>query len=158
MGVSKAPAHIGHVAVVGAGRPDEIWVLARALPIPGPQDGGAEPIAVGQRVQFVANCVDRLVKRIFVARLVRVLGASILAGQRLAVQETLTRAVLNRDGKAQLAKNGAQKDERASQLHYGEGSQRSQPYERGIQEHECRTQQEVSELPIEGGQLGFMSL
>ena len=44
--VGERPPHVGHVAVVGAGWADEIWVLPLAAPITGSQHVGAIAIAL----------------------------------------------------------------------------------------------------------------
>lgn len=86
VGVSETPAHVGHVAVVGTGRPDQVRALPRALRVPWPQDGGAQAIAPWQRVEVVLDGVDLVV--IWVAEVwgIWVLLGGLLAGQVLLGQ------------------------------------------------------------------------
>lgn len=56
--IGKTPAHVRHIAVVGAGRPDEIRVLARPARVPRAQDGGAQAIAIWQGVEVIFLRVD----------------------------------------------------------------------------------------------------
>jgi hypothetical protein len=86
MGVCKTPAHVGHVAVVGAWGPDQVWVLAGALWVPRSQNRGAQAIAPWQRVEVVFDGVDLAV--IWVAEIwgIRVLLGGLLAGQELVRQ------------------------------------------------------------------------
>lgn len=97
--------------MVGAGRPDQVWVLAGALRVPRPQDGGAEAIAPGQRVEVVLDGVDLAV--VWVAEVwgIWVLLGGLLAGQVLLGQleaglETLLGGVAMRDGVRQGGERG----------------------------------------------------
>lgn len=103
VGVSETPAHVGHVAVVGAWRPDQVWVLPGALWVPRPQDGGSQAIAPWQRVEVVLDGVDLAVIWVTEVWGIWVLLGGLLAGQVLLGQleaglETLLGRVAVRDG------------------------------------------------------------
>lgn len=109
--VGETPAHVGHVAMVGAWRPDQVWVLPGALRVPWPQDGGAQAIAPWQRVEVVLDGVNLAV--VWVAEVwgIWVLLGGLLAGQVLLGQleaglETLLGRVAMRDGRRQGGERG----------------------------------------------------
>lgn len=110
--------------MVGAGRPDQVWVLPGALRVPRPQDGGAEAIAPGQRIEVVLDGVDLAV--IWVAEVwgIWVLLGGLLAGQVLLGQleaglETLLGGVAMRDGVRQRGERS--RHEKLREEHLGVG-------------------------------------
>ena len=98
--VGKAPAHVGHVAVVGAGRPDQVWIGSRPLLIPRSQDRCPQAIAIWERIQAVTYAVDGFVQWVAMVRGVwfpRIeigfVAGKILFGKLEAVAETFEWAV-----------------------------------------------------------------
>lgn len=96
MRICKTPAHIRHVAVVGARRAHEIRALARPARVPRPQHRGAPAIAEGQRVEAFLVRVDGAVVWVAVLGCVGLLHIAIrfgagleLVGQFEAGGETL---------------------------------------------------------------------
>jgi hypothetical protein len=125
--VGEAPAHVGQVATVGAGRARHVRVLACARRVPGPEDGRAQAVAPGKRVDIVANGVDKVVVRVAVAgRVGRRVGLEPL-GQLEAVEQPLLGAVKVREGEGDASAGG---DE--GELHGGIEGQRGREAERQL--------------------------
>lgn len=111
VGVCKAPAHVGHVAMVGAGRPDQVRALARALWVPWPEDGRTQAIAPWQRVEVVLDGVNCPIIRVAEVWGIWILLGGLLAGQVLLGQleaslETLLGRVAMRGSMRQCGEGG----------------------------------------------------
>lgn len=112
MGVYKAPSHVGHVAAVGAGWPDQIRVLASPVLVPRAKDRRTQAIAPRKGIKLVLDRINVIVVWIVVAGCVgRGVGCSFVglgfaAGQPFVVQrdallQPLLRTVSVRCGQGQ---------------------------------------------------------
>jgi hypothetical protein len=120
--VDKAPPHVGHIARVGAWRPDEIGVLAGAVRVPGAEHRGAQAVSVRQWVEFLADRVMGAVVGIAESRLVGIGRLQVLpelVRQSLAVEQTLAGAVLNGHRARELTCSGHEEESTTSDVHLG---------------------------------------
>lgn len=119
--VREAPAHVGHVAMVGAGRADQVGVLAGATRVPGAEYRLAQAVAPWEGVDAVLVGVNGAIEVIAVARTVGVLGGGLgleggtRAGQVLfrelqAGSKALLRRVLVGGSPCQARQGGRQED------------------------------------------------
>lgn len=119
--VGKAPAHVGDVAVIGAGRADQIRALARPVTVVRAEHGCAFTVAPRQRVEILLVGINKVVIRIAVARCVGAAAAAaaggleVLGGHVHAVEVSLLRAVHVRQGGAQAS--SGEEELRSRELH-----------------------------------------
>lgn len=66
--------------MVGAGGPDQVWVLASATWVPGPEDGLAQAVAPWEWVEIVLVGVNGAIEVIVVTRTIRILNGRLDLG------------------------------------------------------------------------------